>query len=106
MTALLDALENYFETSEDTNEYEVKYDGFPALEIAPGVNARREEEYGGEGNGDEFWLVVKLWFTEAPNHPEYYRMDGYYSSYEGGELDGEWFEVIPVPVQKIEWRKA
>lgn len=52
------------------------------------------EQVGGEGEGDRAHVVVKFLKTG-----QFFRCDGYYSSYEGAEYDGQWFEVKPKLVQ-------
>lgn len=54
-----------------------------------------EAEYGGEGKGDEFWVVIKIEGHDGTTR--YFRQDGWYQSYSGGELDGETYEVKPTP---------
>lgn len=55
------------------------------------------DSFGGEGQGDDYWVVFKL-------GGKLYRKDGYYASYDGGELDGELYEVEPVQVSRTEYR--
>lgn len=45
---------------------------------------------GREGGGEHVWVVVR---TETTG--QFFRMNGYYSSYEGSEYDGGLFEVTP-----------
>lgn len=57
-----------------------------------GLTAKVVAEYGGEGQGDDYWVVISLsdgLFTR------YFRRDGWYASYDGGYLDGETYEVRP-----------
>lgn len=59
-----------------------------------GFTANRVAEYGGEGQGDDYWVVVSV---SDGLTSRYFRMDGWYASYgNGGELDGEVSEVTPV----------
>lgn len=58
-----------------------------------GFTANRVAEYGGEGQGDDYWVVISI---SDGLTSRYFRMDGYYASYSGGELDGEISEVTPV----------
>lgn len=48
--------------------------------------------YGGEGEGDQYWMVVSVSDGETTR---YFRKDGWYASYDGGYLDGETYEVAP-----------
>lgn len=58
-----------------------------------------EAEYGGEGMGDDYWVVVKV-VSEDPvvsgaTVTRYFKKPGYYASHYGAELDGDAFEVFP-----------
>lgn len=73
-----------------------KYEGDEDPIYIPGLgNASRIAEYGGEGKGDEYWVVVKVTGMEDGTGDRYFRMDGYYASYSGGTFDGEMTEVTP-----------
>ncbi len=53
-------------------------------------------EGGGEGDGEEYWIVFSL---TKDNVIKYFRVDGWYQSYNGGEL--EWSNMFEAkPVQK------
>jgi len=52
------------------------------------------EDFGGEGQGDEYWIVVRLIFPDGVDR--LVRKDGWYASYDGGYLDGDLREVQPV----------
>jgi len=56
------------------------------------------DEYGGEGSGDEFWVVFKV-------GDQFFRKEGWYASYDGGELDGELYEVKAAKVQRTEYER-
>lgn len=60
---------------------------------------------GGEGGGEDAELVLKI--TPADDAPEtepYYLMkQGYYASHCGTEWDGEFFQVAPYVVPKVEY---
>lgn len=73
---------------EDKKKTEVEVPGLGTLTYI--------DSYGGEGQGDDYWVVFKL-------GKQHFRVDGWYSSYEGGELDGEPYEVTPKEVKAIEW---
>lgn len=65
----------------------------------PGVGlVRCVEDFGGEGQGDNRWIVL-----EANGH--LYRKDGYYASFEGSTWDGDFYEVEKVSVEKFEYRR-
>lgn len=55
-------------------------------------SAKRVASYGGEGEGDQYWLVLSVSDGETTR---YFRKDGYYASYDGGYLDGDTSEVKP-----------
>ena len=44
-----------------------------------------EKSYGGEGQGDAYWRVVKASKDGEPT--TYWRYDGYYASHAGGEYE-------------------
>lgn len=48
------------------------------------------ENHGGEGQGDERWVVFKVTNDEGEF---YYRKDGYYASYDGSTWDGSFGQV-------------
>lgn len=58
------------------------------------------ESYGGEGQGDDYWVVIMLTDDETSR---YFKKSGWYQSYSGGELDGELQEVAPVPKVVTVW---
>lgn len=68
----------------------VKYEGQTGT--YDGLTAKKEAEYGGEGQGDQFWLVISI---SDGLTTRYFRRDGWYASYDGGYLDTDTFEVRP-----------
>lgn len=54
---------------------------------------RTEKTYGGEGQGDEYWVVVS--FTDSEGNVRYFQRAGWYQSFHGGELEGPTTEVTP-----------
>jgi hypothetical protein len=52
------------------------------------------EDVGGEGQGDHRHLVFKI--ERASCLPRFFRKDGYYSSYNGNDWDGDFKEVSPI----------
>ncbi len=80
------------ETSLDTDSAwrEVKYEG--QENSRDGLTAKVVAEYGGEGQGDEYWVVISL---SDGVLTRYFRRDGWYASYDGGYLDGDTYEVRP-----------
>lgn len=65
-----------------------------------GLTATVVTEYGGEGKGDQYWMVVSLSDGETTR---YFRKDGWYASYDGGSLDGETYEVFPKEKVVVEY---
>jgi hypothetical protein len=49
------------------------------------------DEYGGEGQGEDYWVVIEV--TKG-NHKSFWQFDGWYASYDGGHLENVW-EVTP-----------
>lgn len=50
-------------------------------------------DYGGEGQGDEYWVVVKIAGHDGTER--FFKKPGWYASHSGGELDGDAYEVRP-----------
>lgn len=51
------------------------------------------DEHGGEGMGDQYWVVVKILAEDGSER--FFKRNGWYQSYSGGELDGPTIEVRP-----------
>lgn len=62
----------------------------------PGLGVVEQvKEYGGMGQGDDLWVVFKV-AEPGTGHERYFRVDGYYSSYEGCNWeDASLAEVTP-----------
>lgn len=95
------AIVKAYEATNDDKDYGNVWESFKweyttSLEVPSFGTVVYENSYGGEGCGDDYWVVVKL-------NDRYFRVSGYYDSWNGGELDGELEEVIPKEVKKIEW---
>jgi hypothetical protein len=70
---------------------EAKYES--SEETFENLTAKVVSEYGGEGQGDQYWMVISLSDAQSTR---YFRKDGYYASYgDGGNLDGSIYEVKP-----------
>lgn len=86
----LEHFDDYSDLSSTSLWHELKSEG------SKGTNgkwhAKVEAEYGGEGQGDQYWMVVSVSDGETTR---YFRRDGWYASYDGGTLDGEIHEVTP-----------
>lgn len=58
------------------------------------------ESFGGEGMGDDLWYVFSV--VDPPKPTRYFRVSGYYQSYDGGTYeDGEDALREVAPVQKV-----
>jgi hypothetical protein len=68
----------------------VKYEGSKSTRDE--WTAELVAEYGGEGQGDQYWVVISV---SDGITTRYFRRDGWYSSYNGSELDGDTYEVVP-----------
>jgi hypothetical protein len=67
----------------------------PALASGP---AYKVAEYGGEGQGDDLWVVFQV-------GDQFFKVEGYYSSWDGGRYDDPTpYEVEPVQVTVTEYR--
>lgn len=73
---------------------EVKWLGEGHSKTEGGLTAKVESEYGGEGDGDQYWVVVSL--TDGLT-TRYFKRHGWYASYDGGYLEGPTVEVFPKP---------
>ncbi|WNM66297.1 hypothetical protein SEA_CULVER_17 [Gordonia phage Culver] len=70
----------------------------------PGIgNAVLAESFGGEGQGDKLWFVFKI--TDDTGEVRYFRKNGWYQSYSGGEYDGPTEEVEPAEKTITVWNK-
>lgn len=68
------------------------YSGDPIVQEIAGSRVTLEQQVGGEGEGDEYFLVFKV--DNPDGSVQYFRKDGYYTSYEGTGWDsGELHEV-------------
>lgn len=56
-----------------------------------GIVCNYEDNYGGEGQGDDYWSVYS--FTRG-DEKVYVKFDGWYASYNGAEFT-DWFFVEP-----------
>ncbi len=89
-----DAIETDWEGDESEFYYCVEDKAeLPSL----GVVATGVDNYGGEGQGDELWVVFKV-------GDQLFEKDGYWQSWEGGTWDGDLFEVEPYEVTITKFR--
>lgn len=59
----------------------------------------QEENYGGEGQGDDYWVVFSI---KKEGDEKYFKWDGWYASHDGGYLENL-YEVTPTVVEVIQW---
>lgn len=57
-------------------------------------SVRVVENFGGEGLGDDCFLVFEVADGTGARH--FFKLPGYYTSYQGGYYDGQLYEVKPV----------
>lgn len=69
---------------------ELKYEG--GTGVRDGWSGKVVDSFGGEGEGDQYWMVISVSDGETTR---YFRRDGWYASYDGGYLDGDTYEVSP-----------
>jgi hypothetical protein len=70
-----------------------------------GFEFRAEDHYGGEGQGEEYWSVVKV---TRGDEVAFIKFTGWYASFNGAEMShgAEAFtEVKKVPVESYEWEE-
>lgn len=58
-----------------------------------------EDEYGGEGMGDEYWMVFKV-TNKGTNEFVFIKFEGVYNSWDGVEWDGGLTKLVS-PVEKV-----
>jgi len=87
----------------DCDEYQKDKDLIAEL-ASKGYKLNNEDHYGGEGQGDSYWNVFSV---EHNGETTYFRIDGWYASYDGSHFDDcySFYEVEKVPVQIFEWHK-
>jgi hypothetical protein len=93
-------MEEHFEYVQDN--WKVDVDGIESWhELKWGATAEipglgkvvRVDDYGGEGQGNDYWVAFSVTQGDVTRH---FRMDGYYSSYgDGGVFENDLKEVWP-----------
>lgn len=84
--------ENAGEIFDDEEHAEFK------AEYAKLGNVEMMEQFGGEGDGDQYWAVYHF-----KDHGVYVQFDGWYASHYGSEYN-DMLEVEPVEVMRTEWQ--
>jgi hypothetical protein len=69
-----------------------------SFDIASGTVTLVENHGGGEGDGEERWIVIKV-------GDQFFEYSGYYSSWDGTEWDNELREVEPYTVEVTKYRE-
>lgn len=95
-----------FEELDEKTDGEFKSDYFGPIDLGSNWQLDLEEDYGGEGMGDERWVVMKL---ANPNNPNgkftYWKIPGFYQSSYGSSFEIEnTFEVEPKEEIVIKWK--
>lgn len=90
VTVLRSAFEDYGYSDNfwDAICYEIPNEGIDSN----GIHVEHVESFGGEGQGDTAWVVVK---ATRGDEVKFFRKDGYYASYDGFTWDGAFAEVTP-----------
>lgn len=68
-----------------------------------GYVIKKEDHYGGEGKGDEYWSVFSV---TRSGETKYFKIHGWYASHHGPSINGDaydFFEVEKIPVQTYKW---
>jgi hypothetical protein len=96
-----DYLKDYFRDAFDGDDHELDLDTDQIWQnlhseggegTKDGFTGKVEASFGGEGEGDQYWMVISV---SDGTTTRYFRRDGWYASYDGGYLDGETYEVSP-----------
>jgi hypothetical protein len=81
-----------------TDEYSFEYEGH---------KFSHEEQFGGEGQGDDYWIVFSVASLTDDKDVTYYKVPGWHQSHCGSEL--EWdnlFEVKSVEKTVTVWEES
>ena len=102
-----DVLQQFFwgdirDSLEDTGEDGVT-EFLESLETS-GISFEYCDNYGGEGQGDEYWRVYKF-SNKGTCEFCHVKFDGSYNSYDGSEYD-DWFFVEPKQVTVTQYVKV
>lgn len=94
------------DSAEDGAQYrycEEEVNAFFSELMGKGIDFVREDNHGGEGEGEDYWSVYK--FTKNGKEDIYVQFQGWYQSYNGSEFD-EWFFVKPKQVMVTQFDKV
>ena len=87
----------------EIRELDIRYISKPKT-LSDGSQVESVENFGGEGQGDEYWTVFKLTKDGAES---FWKIPGWYQSFQGGEL--EWSDVYQVESYErmvTDWREV
>lgn len=93
----------YSEVSDDDKWDEDCITDFKVKLKEKGITFKHEDNFGGEGQGDDYWSVYS--FTDRDNFKVYVQFDGWYASYNGADYS-EYFFVEPKEVTRVEFFKV
>lgn len=81
------------------------FHGYTYLDLSGTTITSFEEvdSYGGEGKGEDYWIVYK--FVSVNNEVAYVKFNGYYYSYDGANYNN-WFFVEPKQVMVTRYFKV
>jgi hypothetical protein len=89
------------------NGFAVESIEYSNKEFNDGYILKEEDQHGGEGEGNSFWILISIAETKNPEDKIYIRFDGYYESWNGVEWEGTgiygWGIVYPRKIECIEW---
>lgn len=87
-------------TKEHYEKYKDSHPQWASVPVLPSGPVWLVEDFGGEGMGDTRYVVFQI-------GDQFFQVDGYYASWDGTTWeDPSPYEVKPVEVTKIEYRKA
>lgn len=86
------------DNTDDSKYYEGVTEFTEACRAAD-INYSHENNFGGEGQGDDYWSVYS--FTNGTD-VVYVKFNGWYASYSGSEFT-EWFFVEPKKVEVVQY---
>lgn len=73
----------------------------PSVTI-PGIGVVTQvEQFGGEGQGDDYWIVVRI--VSEDGSERFFKRCGWYASYNGGYYEGPTLAVKPAEKTIIVW---
>lgn len=106
----LETVQSYDLASASTSEVEARLeaagDGWSEWgttpRLVPGLGVVTVVDHIGGGEGDGYYMAIVL-RVEDSETTRYFRKEGSYDSWEGGDWDGDFEEVAPKPVERIEY---